>query len=460
MGRPSSCDCRCGEEEVQPAITDCENLLCVAFIDENSSGIGSLEAKMLKFIEAFPNRVMVILDVAWSELTYTSAFINHPRAFSLSLEYDISTTGLIRKMVRDNGQESIAITNDPWERIKTILDRYGLTTWLNTSNTEVSIFIDNSGSMRATNVASTVNKLEADLEADGKSRTESIINTSEDIICPFVVPECCEAGAVAEELATLCGYTWNCPPELNATAMAHWGMEQPANSDQLDSVGSMDLTQPHYLSTLSKSSDSKFGTSSITAFASNSWLEVAEDQDLFIAGQSWSIAVWFKGYIPNIGLPYGTQIVLSKGFASSSPSLVFEPFFDLTLGPTYPNAGDIGDVTFSIYDAASNSSLLRFRHPAIGPANWNLIVVTLDLETSKQKVSVNGDTYVEGALTVSPNSSTAPFVVGKEETPFATVGPAFQGLIDNVTVFDDKLPQDQVDLLWNGGVGLDYPFTY
>ena len=219
MGRPSSCDCRCGEEEVQPAITDCENLLCVAFIDENSSGIGSLEAKMLKFIEAFPNRVMVILDVAWSELTYTSAFINHPRAFSLSLEYDISTTGLIRKMVRDNGQESIAITNDPWERIKTILDRYGLTTWLNTSNTEVSIFIDNSGSMRATNVASTVNKLEADLEADGKSRTESIINTSEDIICPFVVPECCEAGAVAEELATLCGYTWNCPAYGNINLM-------------------------------------------------------------------------------------------------------------------------------------------------------------------------------------------------------------------------------------------------
>ena len=235
MGRPSSCDCRCGEEEIQPTITDCDNLLCVAFIDENSSGSGTLEAKMLKFIEAFPNRVIVVLDVGpHGGLTYSASFISHPRAFSLSLEYDISTTGLIRKMVRDNGQESIAITNDPWERIKTILDRHGLTTWLNTSNTEVSIFIDNSGSMTTANVAATVSKLETDIEADGKSRTESISNSSEDIICPFVVSECC-AGQDASDLAALCGYAWSCP-DLNATVRAHWNMEETGTGGRVDSA--------------------------------------------------------------------------------------------------------------------------------------------------------------------------------------------------------------------------------
>lgn len=211
MGRPPSCDCRCGGGDPFPTISDCENLLCIAFIDENSSGAATFEAKMLKFIEAFPNRVLVVLDVYFSTVSYPASFVSHPRAFSLDLEYAIDPTGLIPDIVRDNGQLSIAEANDPWERIKTILARHGLTDWLNNDNSEVSIFIDNSGSMTTSSVSATVSKLETDIAADGKVRTESIENAREDIVCPFVVPECCEAGAVAEELATLCGYTWNCP---------------------------------------------------------------------------------------------------------------------------------------------------------------------------------------------------------------------------------------------------------
>jgi hypothetical protein len=213
MGRPNDCDCRCGGvDPPQPPVTDCENLLCVVFMDENSPGIP--DAKMQGFIDAFPNRVLIVLDVRPNigppYMTYTTKFINHPRAFSLRLEWEDNPANLIEFMDRDDGRVSVAETNDPWGRIKTILARNGLTSWLENDNKEVSIFIDNSGSMRVSNVAATVAKLETDLEADGKTRTESIYNGDEDIICPFVVSECC-TGPDAETLAGLCGYTWDCP---------------------------------------------------------------------------------------------------------------------------------------------------------------------------------------------------------------------------------------------------------
>lgn len=217
MGRPPACDCRCGgDERPEPPVTDCENLLCIVFMDENSPGIP--DAKMQGFIDAFPNRVLIVLDVYRSGppfMTYTTKFNNYNRAFSLRQEYDSDPTDLIRFIQRDNGLLSVAEENDPWGRIKEILDRNGLTTWLDEENKEVSIFIDNSGSMRASQVAATVTKLENDLEADGKTRTESISNTAEDIICPFVVSECCTEDGNAEILAGICGYTWECPEYVN-----------------------------------------------------------------------------------------------------------------------------------------------------------------------------------------------------------------------------------------------------
>lgn len=214
MGRPPDCHCHCGEVE-PPAVTDCEDLLCICLIDENSGGIP--DAKMQGFIDAFPNRVLIVLDVAegcCGTMSYSTKFLNYNRALSLREEYGSDPSNLIEFMERDNGRASVAITNDPWGRIKEIIDRNGLTTWLDTENTEVSIFVDNSGSMRTTSVSATLQKLEADLEADGKIRTESIYNGSEDIICPFVVSECC-TGPDAETLAGLCGYTWDCPVFVN-----------------------------------------------------------------------------------------------------------------------------------------------------------------------------------------------------------------------------------------------------
>lgn len=212
MGRPNSCDCRCGGVDPPlPPVTDCENLLCIVFMDENSS-MDDQTLKVQKFTEAFPDRVLIVLDVEennFGTISYDPAFIAAPRMFSLRLEYDDDSTNLIRFIKRDSGSQTIALQNDPWGRIVEIITRNGLLTWFNTINTEVAVFTDNSGSMTRNSVSQTLIKLSEDIVLAGKSEVGSIYNNNEDFICPFTVSECC-TGQAADDLADLCGYSWNC----------------------------------------------------------------------------------------------------------------------------------------------------------------------------------------------------------------------------------------------------------
>lgn len=219
MGRPNQCDTCCGDIDspTDPPIGDCRNVICVAFIDENDNGGPNFEAKMAKWRQAYPNRLLFILDVRNSNpdiyyVRYPSNFVTWSKAFSLRLEYEKNPTGLINFIERDNGNTTIANNNNPWERIKTIVNRYGgsILTLFNTA-LEVSIFIDDSGSMKSEQVRATNDKLRSDILADGKVIVSSIINTNEDVICPFVQDQCC-TGDASEDLMNLCGLNVNCTP--------------------------------------------------------------------------------------------------------------------------------------------------------------------------------------------------------------------------------------------------------
>lgn len=221
MGRPNQCNVCCGDTEdpVDPPIGDCQNVICIAFIDENEKSYQTIKfpEKMAKWRQAYPNRLIFILDVKNANpdlyyVTYPENFITWDKAFSLRLEYEKDPTGLINFINRDNGNNTIANNNDPWERIKTIVNRYGgnISTLFNNSP-EVSIFVDDSGSMKADQVRATVDKLRSDITADGKVIVSSIINKNEDIMCPFVQDQCC-TGDASEELMNLCGLNVNCTP--------------------------------------------------------------------------------------------------------------------------------------------------------------------------------------------------------------------------------------------------------
>jgi hypothetical protein len=180
MGRPNQCNPCCGNVgsggSGGPAISDCEKVICVAFIDENSgpycgsfggsTGANSFLDKMALWRLAYPERLLFVLDVQpylTGGMGYPSNFISWPKAFSLKLEFDKGYGGLIEYMQRDNGNTSVANQNNPWERIKAIVNHYGGNALqIFNSSREVSIFVHNSGSMTAIQVEATVEKLKED----------------------------------------------------------------------------------------------------------------------------------------------------------------------------------------------------------------------------------------------------------------------------------------------------------
>jgi hypothetical protein len=217
MGRPNQCNPCCGNEgsggSGGPAISDCEKVICVAFIDDNASSssqnYSTFSQKMSLWRRAYPNRLLFVLEVRsrWDfgqRMHYPRNFEDWPKAFSLEAEYPKNPIGLISYIERDNGNTSVANQNNPWERIKAIVNHYGGDVLqLFNSSREVAIFIDNSGSMTAGQVAATVEKLKQDAINDQKIITQTIINEHEDVICPFVQSSC-NTGQYSQQLISIC----------------------------------------------------------------------------------------------------------------------------------------------------------------------------------------------------------------------------------------------------------------
>jgi hypothetical protein len=214
MGRPNQCNPCCGNSgsggsggSVDPPISDCEKVICVAFIDENHDSMGSVHfwQAMSLWTLAYPERFLFVLDVQGSRnMIYPTEFTSSPKAFSLRREFEENSIGLIRYIQRDNGDTATANSNNPWQRIKTIVNRQaaGVLQSFNSSR-EVAISLDNSGSMTAVQVAATVEKLKQDAINDGKIITQTVINEYEDVVCPFVQSSC-DTGVRSQQLLALC----------------------------------------------------------------------------------------------------------------------------------------------------------------------------------------------------------------------------------------------------------------
>lgn len=204
MGRPNQCNPCCGDitdPPEPPAIDDCDFVICVALIDENSS-MGGQSSKMQKWIEAYPNRILFVLDFdSYSpryDNIYSQEFKDWPYSMSLFLETGVELT-------RDNGSNTIANSNDPWTRIKNVIATKSaeIQNVFNNLASQVSVFVDNTGSLGATAVRATKEKLITDFKADGYAERGSVDNSSEDFICPFVQDKCCTNTAAAD-LMDLC----------------------------------------------------------------------------------------------------------------------------------------------------------------------------------------------------------------------------------------------------------------
>lgn len=221
MGRPNQCNVCCGgvDPPEPPDIGDCDRVICITFMDENDRDYANFEQKYQYFKAAYPDRLLFVLDVDNGNNRYPQNFIDSDTAFSLRDEHlkDPNITNGLRYIKRENptggGDTTTANSNDAWGRIKSIVNYYGgdILAKFNAA-TEFAVFRDNSGSMSATQVEATYDKLKADALVDGKLEARAIVNTKEDTVCPFVQGQCC-TNSSSTALMTLCGITPDCDPE-------------------------------------------------------------------------------------------------------------------------------------------------------------------------------------------------------------------------------------------------------
>ena len=207
MGQPIQCNVCCAVDPPDPPIADCHQVICVAFIDENDPGSrgdrDDFSLKMSKFIEAYDSRILFVMDVTTgSSVYYPPNFISHDKAFSLKLEYDAGVAGIDRFIARNASYED---AQDVWDFMKKIVaTKSAEVQALFNGATECAIFRDSSGSMNQKHVEQVYQKLRNNARADGVIPTASIYNGREDVICPFVVSQCC-LNQAESDLRVLCG---------------------------------------------------------------------------------------------------------------------------------------------------------------------------------------------------------------------------------------------------------------
>ena len=216
MGRPEDCNC-CGVDVVPP-ITSCDDVICIAFIDENnnSNGKDTADAKFAEWVQAFPNRILFVVDVykrdpnfpdGTPKLYFPDGWNDHNYAFNLRGEFQRGVS-VPEFCNRDNGDTGVR--TDVWAALSTIVTDRGLTTDFNNA-TEVSVFVDVSKSMPEGTVLAAYDLLVNELESAGKTLVSSIYNEEEDYLCPFVTSSCCP-NEFAEPLQVLCQVTPTCEP--------------------------------------------------------------------------------------------------------------------------------------------------------------------------------------------------------------------------------------------------------
>jgi hypothetical protein len=234
MGRPNQCNSCCGDggDPPLPPISDCSNVICIVLMDENRDNDNPsnpndplLIDKVIAFRRAYPDRLLFVLDVFRDKIATDTFIYLPPQFYSDYFSYQLKNefqmgfvSGLKIALDRDNGDTAIANANDPWGLIKKIVDYYrlggdpdGVGASYDAAN-QVSIFTDDSGSMNVDDVRATLDKLIADIEADGKEVAASTFNGNEDLICPFVTDGCCPT-ADASTMQLLCGLSNSCEPQ-------------------------------------------------------------------------------------------------------------------------------------------------------------------------------------------------------------------------------------------------------
>lgn len=221
---------------------------------------------------------------------------------------------------------------------------------------------------------------------------------------------------------------------------AYWALEE-ASGNRADSIGSHTLVDNNTVT----SGTGIIGTAASFASANNEYLSVADSSGLRIAGD-FAISMWINPTALADGLMY-----LASKRTSGEGGWILYALTNMASGGSL--------VVFGGYDASNNfASGSKFTVLASGvwthivglyktasPAAFRVIVNGEDDQITAPFANTNG---------VDPAGGTAPLHLGASNTPDGY----FNGLMDEVVIWNRMITASDATDIYNGGNGLTYPW--
>jgi len=230
---------------------------------------------------------------------------------------------------------------------------------------------------------------------------------------------------------------------LLTNLISYWKFDE-SSGNAADSVGS---------NTLTNNGSTAFATGKINNGAD---LEQSSSQSFSIADASqsgldiagnWSVSAWIK-------VESFVGGALSMGIINKD--VINQRSYSFSLEDDGKLRG-----AFCSNLSGSQRSTRNGSHTALSTATWYHVVIVCTVATPAIVFYVN-NTADSGAMGDSSATSvvngTADFYLGFNQREGA-FGTYFDGIIDEVGIWDRVLTSDEVTSLYNGGAGLAYPFS-
>lgn len=240
------------------------------------------------------------------------------------------------------------------------------------------------------------------------------------------------------------------PPAPLEGLVAWWEFNEAPGEDRLDStLNSRDLSETSL--PVAADSNSLTGTTSVRTSLNSALVDYDLEPyriDTFYV----SMWVYVSSSAPASGVPYIIGVWQTTGDNRS-------------WALRYNYATEVFLLYVSDDGVFDTNNTLTTTTATMGRDQWTLVEFYFDSDTSELGVAVNNgsfETVTIGATSVykgGVGSANVPFMIGGR--PSDTVGGSFSGeefdgLIDQVVMWDRVLTQSERDQIWNGGNGVSY----
>lgn len=222
---------------------------------------------------------------------------------------------------------------------------------------------------------------------------------------------------------------------LTDNLVSYWKLDE-SSGNAADSVGSNTLTNVN----TATFSAGKINNGISLSSSSSQYFTASDNASLNITGASFTISMWLK-------LTSQPATNTGFGFVGKRPTNAGYGLLYRDLSGTK----QINLVKFGVIDQPINYTLSN--------DTWYHIVAVQTVNT-KWELFVNGTSAGSFSNGSSYNSASgSPMVLGATGDNMGGVIYFFNGLIDEVGIWSRALSAGEITTLYNGGAGLQYPFT-